>query len=164
MLAIGIIIEAAISFVELGVQPPTPNWGNMLSSAREYLLSGEWWLSVFPGAEISLTIVGFNLLGDGLRDRLHPRHNPPEKTTGELRPLAPTSRSCAWTDCRATAVSRPRRRKAMHRYAPAKPDPCSISTGITILNVTLLCQSSRRSSHSGQLQYWWQCHWHCSCS
>jgi len=74
LLAIGIIIEAAISFVGLGVQPPTPSWGNMLASARDYLLSGEWWLSVFPGGAISLTVVGFNLLGDGLRDRLDPRH------------------------------------------------------------------------------------------
>jgi peptide/nickel transport system permease protein len=74
LLAIGIIIEAAISFVGLGVQPPTPSWGNMLASARDYLLSGEWWLSVFPGAAISITVVGFNLLGDGLRDRLDPRH------------------------------------------------------------------------------------------
>jgi peptide/nickel transport system permease protein len=74
LLAIGIIIEAAISFVGLGVQPPTPSWGNMLASARDYLLSGEWWLSVFPGAAISLTVIGFNLLGDGLRDRFDPRH------------------------------------------------------------------------------------------
>jgi peptide/nickel transport system permease protein len=81
LLAIGIIIEAAISFVGLGVQPPTPSWGNMLSSAREYLLSGEWWLSVFPGAAISLTVIGFNLLGDGLRDRLDPRHTTSGMTT-----------------------------------------------------------------------------------
>lgn len=75
MLALGIIIEASVSFVGLGVQPPTPSWGNMLADARNYLLSGEWWLSVFPGAAISLTVVGFNLLGDGLRDRLDPRFN-----------------------------------------------------------------------------------------
>ncbi len=74
LLAIGIIIEASVSFVGLGVQPPTPSWGNMLADARSYLMSGEWWLSVFPGAAISLTVVGFNLLGDGLRDRLDPRH------------------------------------------------------------------------------------------
>jgi peptide/nickel transport system permease protein len=80
LLAIGIIIEAAISFVGLGVQPPTPSWGNMLSSARDYLLTGEWWLSVFPGAAISLTVIGFNLLGDGLRDRLDPRHALSETT------------------------------------------------------------------------------------
>jgi peptide/nickel transport system permease protein len=81
LLAIGIIIEAAISFVGLGVQPPTPSWGNMLASARDYLLSGEWWLSVFPGAAISITVIGFNLLGDGLRDRLDPRHATAEVTT-----------------------------------------------------------------------------------
>jgi peptide/nickel transport system permease protein len=81
LLAIGIVIEAAISFVGLGVQPPTPSWGNMLASAREYLLSGEWWLSVFPGAAISLTVIGFNLLGDGLRDRLDPRHTTSGVTT-----------------------------------------------------------------------------------
>ena len=74
LLAIGIIIEASVSFVGLGVQPPTPSWGNMLAEARNYLMSGDWWLSVFPGATISLSVVGFNLLGDGLRDRLDPRH------------------------------------------------------------------------------------------
>ena len=74
LLAIGIIIEASVSFVGLGVQPPTPSWGNMLADARNYLLSGEWWLSVFPGLAISVAVVGFNLLGDGLRDRLDPRH------------------------------------------------------------------------------------------
>ena len=74
LLAIGIIIEASVSFVGLGVQPPVPSWGNMLADARNYLLSGEWWMSVFPGAAISLSVVGFNLLGDGLRDRMDPRH------------------------------------------------------------------------------------------
>ena len=72
LLAIGIVIEASVSFVGLGVQPPTPSWGNMLADARNYLLSGDWWLSVFPGATISVSVVGFNLLGDGLRDRLRP--------------------------------------------------------------------------------------------
>jgi peptide/nickel transport system permease protein len=47
----------------------------MLSDGRNYLISGEWWLSVFPGAAISLTVVSFNLLGDGLRDRFDPRHS-----------------------------------------------------------------------------------------
>jgi peptide/nickel transport system permease protein len=53
----------------------------MLAGARDYLLSGEWWLSVFPGAAISITVIGFNLLGDGLRDRLDPRHAAAEVTT-----------------------------------------------------------------------------------
>jgi peptide/nickel transport system permease protein len=75
LLAIGIVIEASVSFVGLGVQPPEPSWGNMLSDARNYLFSGEWWLSVFPGACISLSVVAINLLGDGLRDVLDPRHS-----------------------------------------------------------------------------------------
>ncbi|HVY14468.1 MAG TPA: ABC transporter permease [Rhodopila sp.] len=74
LLAIGIIIEASVSFVGLGVQPPAPSWGNMLADARNYLFSGEWWLSVFPGAAISVSVIAFNLLGDGLRDALDPRH------------------------------------------------------------------------------------------
>lgn len=74
LLAIGIIIEASVSFVGLGVQPPSSSWGNMLADARNYLFSGEWWLSVFPGAAISLSVVAFNLLGDGLRDAMDPRH------------------------------------------------------------------------------------------
>jgi peptide/nickel transport system permease protein len=74
LLAIGIVIEASVSFVGLGVQPPQPSWGNMLADARNYLFSGEWWLSVFPGACISLSVVAISLLGDGLRDALDPRH------------------------------------------------------------------------------------------
>src|ERR1700710_1038507 len=74
LLPIGIIIQASVSFVGLGVQPPQPSWGNMLADARNYLFSGEWWLSVFPGAAISLSVVAFNLLGDGLRDAMDPRH------------------------------------------------------------------------------------------
>jgi peptide/nickel transport system permease protein len=75
LLAIGIVIEASVSFVGLGVQPPQPSWGNMLADARNYLFSGEWWLSVFPGAAISMSVVAINLLGDGLRDALDPRHS-----------------------------------------------------------------------------------------
>lgn len=73
LIAAGILVEAAISFVGLGVQPPASSWGTMLAEARNYLFSGEWWLSVFPGLAISLTVIGFNLLGDGLRDVLDPR-------------------------------------------------------------------------------------------
>ena len=80
LFAIGIVIEASVSFVGLGVQPPLPSWGNMLADARNYLLSGEWWLSVFPGACISVAVVAINLLGDGMRDRLDPRHSPSAMT------------------------------------------------------------------------------------
>ena len=75
LVAAGIIVEAAISFVGLGVQPPTPSWGSMLADARTFLFSGEWWLPLFPGLAISLTVIGYNLLGDGLRDVLDPRRN-----------------------------------------------------------------------------------------
>lgn len=74
LLAIGIVIESSVSFVGLGVQPPQPSWGNMLADARNYLLTGEWWMSVFPGLFISITVVAINLLGDSLRDVLDPRH------------------------------------------------------------------------------------------
>ena len=76
LLAIGIVIEASVSFVGLGVQPPQPSWGNMLADSRNYLFSGEWWLSVFPGAAISVSVMAINFLGDGLRDVLDPRHSP----------------------------------------------------------------------------------------
>lgn len=73
LVAIGVVIEASVSFIGLGVQPPTPSWGSMLAESRNYIFSGEWWLPLFPGLAISLSVIGFNLLGDGLRDLLDPR-------------------------------------------------------------------------------------------
>jgi peptide/nickel transport system permease protein len=73
LVAIGIVIEASVSFVGLGVQPPGASWGTMLSDARNAIYSGEWWLPVFPGLAISLTVIGFNLLGDAVRDLFDPR-------------------------------------------------------------------------------------------
>ncbi|MBI4494336.1 MAG: ABC transporter permease [Chloroflexi bacterium] len=67
-----IIAESSLSFLGLGVQPPTPSWGGMLSQGREYLTTA-WWLAVFPGLAIILTVLGTNLFGDGLRDALDPR-------------------------------------------------------------------------------------------
>lgn len=67
-----ILAAAALSFVGLGAQPPSPEWGAMLSSGRQYLRH-EWWITTFPGVAIALTVLGFNLLGDGLRDALDPR-------------------------------------------------------------------------------------------
>ena len=66
-----ILLEAALSFLGLGTQPPTPSWGLMLSSARQYMLIDPW-IAVLPGFAIALTVLGFNLLGDGLRDLLDP--------------------------------------------------------------------------------------------
>ena len=69
----GVIIAAAgLSFIGFGAQPPTPEWGLMIASARAYLQLA-WWLPTFPGLSIFLVVIGFNLLGDGLRDALDPR-------------------------------------------------------------------------------------------
>ena len=73
LIAVGIVVEASLSFVGLGVEPPNPSWGGMLSDARKYIFSGEWWTYLFPGLAISLTVIGFNLLGDALREILDPR-------------------------------------------------------------------------------------------
>lgn len=67
-----ILAEASLSFLGLGAQPPTPSWGSMLSTGRDYLRQAPW-LSIYPGLAIFLTVMGFNLLGDGLRDLLDPR-------------------------------------------------------------------------------------------
>lgn len=67
-----IIAESSLSFLGLGVQPPTPSWGGMLSQGREYLTSA-WWLGLFPGLAIILTVLAINLFGDALRDALDPR-------------------------------------------------------------------------------------------
>lgn len=71
-MARAILIEASLSFLGLGAQPPTPSWGAMLSDGRMYLLTAPW-VTLFPGVAIMLTVLGFNLLGDGLRDALDPR-------------------------------------------------------------------------------------------
>lgn len=70
-----ILAEAGLSFLGLGAQPPQPSWGSMLSAGRDYLLQAPW-LSLYPGLAIFLTVMGFNLLGDGIRDLLDPRMAP----------------------------------------------------------------------------------------
>lgn len=70
--ATAIIFEASLSFLGLGVQPPTATWGVMIADGRGYL-PAEWWISTFPGIAIMITVMTFNLLGDGLRDELDPR-------------------------------------------------------------------------------------------
>lgn len=71
-LGLMIIFEAALSFLGLGVQPPTPSWGGMLADGRNYIATA-WWLAVFPGLAIMLTVLAINLLGDWARDVLDPR-------------------------------------------------------------------------------------------
>ncbi len=67
-----ILAEAGLSYLGLGAQPPMPTWGGMLSEGRDYILFFEW-LALFPGLAILITVTGFNLLGDGLRDALDPK-------------------------------------------------------------------------------------------
>lgn len=72
-IASAILEIAALGFLGLGQQPPYPEWGAMLADSVKYLTSGAWWVLLFPGLAIMLTVLGFNLLGDGLRDALDPR-------------------------------------------------------------------------------------------
>ncbi len=70
--ASAILVEAALSFLGLGVQPPQPTWGGLLSDAREQIDQG-WWLAVVPGLALYVAVLGFNLIGEGVRDLLDPR-------------------------------------------------------------------------------------------
>ncbi|BBA69935.1 oligopeptide ABC transporter permease [Geobacter sulfurreducens] len=67
-----ILTESALSFLGIGVQPPTPSWGNILTSGKDYI-EFAWWLSLFPGGAILVTVLAYNLLGEGIRDALDPR-------------------------------------------------------------------------------------------
>ena len=71
-LSLAILSESALSFLGLGTQPPTPSWGNMLSEGRQFLELAPW-NAIFPGLAIMMAVLGFNLLGDGLRDLFDPR-------------------------------------------------------------------------------------------
>ena len=68
-----ILDAAALGFLGLGAQPPTAEWGAMLAGSNHYITGGYWWLATFPGIAILLSVLGFNLLGDGLRDAIDPR-------------------------------------------------------------------------------------------
>ncbi len=72
-IAAAIIAEASLSFLGLGQQPPAPSWGSMLNTAQRFIAQAPW-MALFPGAAIFLVVLAFNLLGDGLRDALDPRH------------------------------------------------------------------------------------------
>ncbi|HDP98927.1 MAG TPA: ABC transporter permease [bacterium] len=70
--AAAILVESGLSFLGLGVQPPTPSWGNILAQGRS-VMQFAWWMTVFPGLAIFITVLGYNLIGEGLRDALDPR-------------------------------------------------------------------------------------------
>ncbi|HXX57318.1 MAG TPA: ABC transporter permease [Thermodesulfovibrionales bacterium] len=67
-----VLVESALSFLGIGVQPPTPSWGNILTLGKDNMEIA-WWLSVFPGLAILVTVLGYNLLGEGIRDSIDPR-------------------------------------------------------------------------------------------
>lgn len=67
-----ILAESSLSFLGLGIQPPTPSWGNMIATGRDSLFHS-WWVATFPGAALAVAVIAFNLLGEGLRDALDPR-------------------------------------------------------------------------------------------
>lgn len=68
-----ILNAAGLSFIGLGVRPPTPEWGIMVAEGATFIISGEWWLAIFPGFALMFAVLCFNLLGDGLRDLIDPR-------------------------------------------------------------------------------------------
>jgi peptide/nickel transport system permease protein len=73
--ASAVLLESGLSFLGLGVQAPQASWGNILTDGKEYIQFA-WWLSLYPGLAILITVLGYNLLGEGLRDALDPRSNP----------------------------------------------------------------------------------------
>jgi peptide/nickel transport system permease protein len=68
-----ILLLGGLAFVGIGIRPPTPEWGSMVSLGAPYMLTGQWWVAFFPGLAIMVTVLGFNLLADGLQDALDPR-------------------------------------------------------------------------------------------
>jgi len=72
LFAHAILVESSLSYIGVGTPPPIPSWGNLLSEGRKYVSSG-WWLTVIPGIALSMSVLGLNILGDGLRDTLDPR-------------------------------------------------------------------------------------------
>jgi peptide/nickel transport system permease protein len=67
-----ILNAAGLSFIGLGVRPPTPEWGIMVAEGSAFIVSGEWWIALFPGLALMIAVFCFNLLGDGLRDLVDP--------------------------------------------------------------------------------------------
>jgi ABC-type dipeptide/oligopeptide/nickel transport system permease subunit len=95
-LGVAIVIEAALGFLGVGVPPPTATWGNMLADSITGLVPS-WWLVFFPGLAITVTVLAFNLLGDGIRDTLDPRLSPGflRLVTGAGRPAPAPAVMCA---------------------------------------------------------------------
>ena len=87
-LGLMVVFEASLSFIGLGVQPPTASWGSMLSDGQQYVASA-WWLATFPGFALFGLVLAVNLLGDSVRDRLDPRRRVPRRAGRRRPPLEP---------------------------------------------------------------------------
>ena len=98
-----IIAEASLSFLGLGVQPPTPSWGTMLDAGRAHLLDAPH-LTIFPGLAIALLVLGFNFLGDGLRDRVDPKTGTVMHGSSESGPERAASASAIRADPCSSAL------------------------------------------------------------
>ena len=127
-LGVAIIIEAALGFLGVGIPPPTPTWGNMLADSLNAGLVPPWWLVLFPGLAITITVLAFNLLGDGIRDMLDPRLRgggvAPPHPAGRARgdPTRPLTPSPAGIAVHAAVVQMARARcPAPPPAAPAPP-------------------------------------------
>ena len=70
--ALAVVIEASLSYLGLGTQPPTPSWGLMLKDAKDYLIQAPW-MAIYPGLALAFTVFSFNLIGDTLAEKLNPR-------------------------------------------------------------------------------------------
>ena len=129
-LSVAILAEAALSFLGLGTQPPEAAWGGMLSTARTYIDVTPW-LSIFPGAAIMIVVLGFNLLGDGLRDILDPRLGPHVGDVPASRSRRRARRPDPWTAGsptapaarRTSATSRSRAARSPTSAGSARPRP-----------------------------------------
>src|SRR6202042_2771796 len=104
-----VVFESTLSYLGLGVQPPTPSWGNMLSDAQNFYQVA-WWYLVFPAVALLITTLAFNLLGDGIRDAMDPR----------------TERIFATK--RARKRARAKARSGGHAAPPDPPDPAGPAT------------------------------------
>jgi ABC-type dipeptide/oligopeptide/nickel transport system permease subunit len=104
-LGVAIVIEAALGFLGVGVPPPTPTWGNMLADSLTSLVP-HWWLVLFPGLAITVTVLAFNLLGDGIRDTLDSRLSPAflRLATAPSRAAAPATATARYRSSQTSCM------------------------------------------------------------
>ena len=120
--ATAILDAAALGFLGLGAQPPTPEWGTMLAGALQFYQRA-WWVLAFPGLAILLTVLAFNLFGDGLRDALDPQAEALMRAAGNPQPGRSSSPPRAACSARSTALDLDARRRRASSASSASPVP-----------------------------------------